>query len=93
MKVYYKGDVTEMFSTRDLYLTAFLITDGFKLIKHEKEKDIFFFFEKTEKLEIQVAAYYSLQSAVIPKMYANTLKSLKNIINGYATPVEVLDEG
>jgi len=70
------------YSTVDLYLSAFLIAQGFPVIQWNRETGLTdFAFEHSAKLLQLVGEYYSDEAMVSPLQYGNSLKNLKSMIH------------
>ena len=84
----------EIFSTRDIYLAATLVTLKFRMrgidyqIEGDKNQPIGYFkFEDTEALREAKDLYTQGMLSVEPKAYVTHLKSLKSeIVNVYRNP-------
>ena len=71
-----------LFQSKDFYLSAFLIANGFELADHYRDKGFTeFFFNDSEELQNLVRKYYSLKSAIEPVKYSQALRALKGIIH------------
>lgn len=67
---------------KDLYLSAFLMCQGFELTDFYRENSVTtFVFEKTDNLDNAVRAYHSLKSSVEPVRYKDSLKSMKTLVH------------
>lgn len=79
------GDVyddTQGYSSCDLYLSAFFISCGCKLIKHERDnktRRVYFIFEKNPLLQELKVTYFSRQAKVEALNFADNIKSLKSL--------------
>jgi hypothetical protein len=63
----------------DLYLVAYLQTQGHKLVKYEKnERKTLFYFEDVVKQEID--KYFNHQALVDPLSLSEALRSLKSFV-------------
>lgn len=79
------------YSTRELHLAAFLITEGFQLKSHRHTgnlRDILFCFEETEKLKTRVDDYYALRTTIEPLAYVSVVRRLKSILNSYTVKAQ-----
>lgn len=86
------GDVIDTangFQTCDLYLAAFFMSAGCKMIaanRESKSRRVYFVFEKNPILNQLRIDYFSREAKVPAITYADNIKSLKslchNIING-----------
>jgi hypothetical protein len=71
----------DMYTTKDFYLTAYILAMGCEMISHEKRNGVTIFsFNNTNSLQQLVARYYSLQAVVNPVAYGNSIRTLKSII-------------
>jgi len=74
------------YSNEDFYLSAYLLTTGYRLIEHTRQKGLTtFVFESTDNIENAVNEYYSMNAKVEPIKYGNSIRSLKSIIHSYST--------
>lgn len=74
------------YSNQDFYLSAYLLTLGYKLVKHSRARGLTTFtFETNDKVEDAVADYYSLRANVEPLKFGNSIRTLKSIIHSYTT--------
>ena len=74
------------YSNRDFYLSAYLLTTGYKLIEHTRTQGLTTFtFESNDDIENAVAEYYSMNAKVEPMKYGNSIRALKSIIHSYST--------
>ena len=74
------------YSNEDFYLSAYLLTTGYRLIEHTRKQGLTtFVFESTENIENAVKEYYSLNAKVEPMKYGNSIRALKSIIHSYST--------
>ena len=74
------------YSNQDFYLSAYLLTTGYKLIEHTRSQGLTTFtFESTNDIHDAVAEYYSMNAKVEPMKYGNSIRSLKSIIHSYST--------
>jgi hypothetical protein len=70
------------YSTKDFYLTAYLIASGFSLHGHVKREGLtVFIFEETPTLTDSVRRYYGFQATVNPISHGNAMRTLKSIIH------------
>ena len=73
-------------SNQDFYLSAYLLTTGYKLIEHTRSQGLTTFtFESNDDIDNAVAEYYSMNANVEPMKYGNSIRSLKSIIHSYST--------
>lgn len=82
-------DVETGYQTCDLYLAAFFLSAGFKMVKSardQKSKRVYFVFEKNSMLEEMKLKYFSREAQVVALTFADNVKSLKslchNLMNG-----------
>jgi hypothetical protein len=69
------------YETNDLYLSGYLVANGFQLQSHANVSgQTIFRFNQTDELKKLVEKYYNLDGSVNPQRLASALKSLKNII-------------
>jgi hypothetical protein len=79
------GDVFDCesgYQTCDLYLAAFFLSAGSRMVKHErdiKSKRVYFFFEKNPLLNDLKVNYFSRQAKVDALTFADNIKSLKSL--------------
>jgi hypothetical protein len=79
------GDVFDSesgYQTCDLYLAAFFLSAGSRMVKHErdiKSKRVYFFFEKNPMLNDLKVNYFSRQAKVDALTFADNIKSLKSL--------------
>lgn len=78
------------FSTCDLYLAAFFLSAGSKMVKSirdPKNKRVYFIFEKNPLMQELKLKYFSREAKVDALTFADNVKSLKslchNIMNGF----------
>jgi hypothetical protein len=69
-----------MYSTSDLYLTAFLKINGHKFNVDKKQNKSTFLFESSPKLLLDVDAYLTETGSCEPLAYTNAIKNLKNLL-------------
>lgn len=70
------------FSTCDLYLAAFFLSAGCKMVKHERDpktRRVYFVFEKNPLLQELKVSYFSRQAKVDALTFADNVKSLKSL--------------
>ena len=73
-------------TTKDFYLSAYLIATGFPLLSANKSAGLTIFeFAETPKLNNTISNYYSFNSSVEPILYGNAMRNLKTIIHSNAT--------
>lgn len=74
------------YSNEDFYLSAYLLTTGYKLIEHTRKQGLTtFVFESTNDIHDAVAEYYTMNATVEPMKYGNSIRALKSIIHSYTT--------
>ena len=74
------------YSNQDFYLSAYLLTTGYKLIEHTRSQGLTTFtFESNDDIDNAVAEYYSMNAKVEPMKYGNSIRYLKSIIHSYST--------
>ena len=74
------------YSNQDFYLSAYLLTTGYKLIEHTRSQGLTTFtFESNDDIDNAVAEYYSMNAKVEPMKYGNSIRTLKSIIHSYST--------
>ncbi len=74
------------YSNKDFYLSAYLLTTGYKLIEHTRSQGLTTFtFENNDDIDNAVAEYYSMNATVEPITFGNSIRSLKSIIHSYTT--------
>lgn len=70
-----------MYTTRDLYLAAYLLASDIPLRSHIREgTNTEFAFVESNMLENSVAAYTAFTATVNPIIYANAIRTLKSIV-------------
>jgi hypothetical protein len=71
------------YTSRDFYLSAYLLAAGHALESHQKDASgkTTFVFRSTPELNKQIQQYYGLDAIVNPVEYGNALRSLKSIIH------------
>lgn len=76
-----ENDPQYTFKTKDLYLSAFLIASGEKLLGVEGEpREYWFMFADKEKCEDLSIKYWSGEKEVNAKKFSDSLRTLKDII-------------
>jgi len=72
----------EIFESKDFYLSAFLIAEGFELADHKRSHGYtIFFFNGTEELNRLVKKFYSLKAVIEPIKFSQALRALKGVIH------------
>lgn len=75
----------KIYSSRDFYLSAFLMAGDILLYNHYRNGPITIFeFESTDKLRELVDSYYSDQAIVNPLRFGSSIRSLKSILHNYS---------
>ena len=71
------------YTSRDFYLSAFLVATGNELCDHKRDagKLTTFVFNNSAELQQQVKKFYALEALINPIVYGNALRSLKSIIH------------
>lgn len=76
----------QTYSNEDFYLSAYLLTTGYKLIEHTRKQGLTtFVFESTNDIHDAVAEYYTMNATVEPMKYGNSIRALKSIIHSYTS--------
>ena len=70
----------DVYVTKDLYLSAYLLVKGHKFSFEKKSKKAFFSFQPTHDLDLHVNEYLMGSGTVTPLAYANAIKNLKNLL-------------
>lgn len=70
----------EVYSTSDLYLTAYLKIKGHKFTVEKTAKKSTFIFQSSPELLFNVDAYLTEMGACEPLAYTNAIKNLKNLL-------------
>jgi hypothetical protein len=80
------GDLFSMedggYKTCDLYLAAFFLSAGSKMVDHERDprsRRVYFIFEKNPLLQELKVNYFSRQAKVEALNFADNIKSLKSL--------------
>ena len=70
------------YSSKDFYLSSFLIANDCNLLDNIVEDGITtFVFEMNDEMKKLIGNYYSLKSRVEPMAYGQAIRTLKNIIH------------
>ena len=78
--------MSNIYKSRDFYLSAFLITKGCPLSGHSRENTTTLFeFEENAELRKAVEQYYSMAATVEPMAYGASIRSLKSVIHAANT--------
>lgn len=74
---------TNTYTSRDFYLSAYLIAAGHDLSEYKKDAGNLttFIFNNSQELLEQVRKYYALEAVVNPVVYGNALRNLKSVIH------------
>lgn len=74
------------YTSKDFYLSAYLISIGFALDAHIREKGFTtFIFDNSRKLQKIVNEFYSQQALIEPIKYSQAIRSLKGVIHSSVT--------
>ena len=74
------------YTTKDFYLTAFLVASGHPLQAHDRNGNVStFMFSATDKLSWLVERYYDFQASINPVTYANAFRNLKSVMYSTST--------
>ena len=75
-----KPENLDLYTTTDLYLSAYLLVKG-HTFKYEKiSRKANFTFTKTRDLDEHVNEYLMGEGSIEPLKYANSIKNLKNLL-------------
>jgi len=91
MSEVFSGDVIDGekgFETCDLYLAAFFMSAGCRMLsayREQKTKRVYFCFEKTPILMDLRLNYFSREAKVPAATYADNIKSLKSLCHNIVT--------
>lgn len=71
-----------VFTTRDFYISAFLLTKGYRLesVNRENPRQIFFIFNDFEARESLVRDFVFGKASVEPQAFIEKIKALKQLI-------------
>ncbi len=71
------------YTSRDFYLSAYLIATGNELAQYTKDAGNLttFVFHNSQELQQHVRKFYALEALINPVVYGNALRSLKSIIH------------
>jgi len=69
-----------LYSTSDLYLTAYLKIKGHKFTVEKSAKKSTFIFQSSPELLSDVDAYLTEMGSCEPLAYTNSIKNLKNLL-------------
>lgn len=71
----------EPFTSKDFYLSAYLIANGYELKSHFRDKGFTtFYFEDNKLLRGIAQKFYSLKAQVEPVKYSQAIRALKGVI-------------
>ncbi len=71
-----------LYTTRDFYLAAYLLSQNYPLAGHIKNNGLTEFqFEASEKLNDDIEKYYGFTATTNPITFSNAQRSLKSIIH------------
>ena len=85
------GDVYDSengYQTCDLYLAAFFLSAGCRMVSHDRDvktKRVYFIFEKNPILQELKVNYFSRQAKVEALTFADNIKSLKSLCHNLIT--------
>ena len=76
------------YTSRDFYLSAYLIATGNELAQYSKDAGNLttFVFRNSQELLEHVRRFYALEASINPVVYGNALRSLKSIIHANTIP-------
>jgi len=70
------------YSSKDFYLSSFLISNKIELLDNIVEDGVtIFVFEKNDEIKKLIGNYYSLKSRVEPMAYGQAIRTLKSVIH------------
>jgi hypothetical protein len=74
---------TNQYTSRDFYLSAYLLAVGNSLETYQKDYTgkTTFVFRSTPELNKQIQEFYALEALVNPVEYGNALRNLKSMIH------------
>jgi hypothetical protein len=74
------------YTSKDFYLSSYLIANGCNLIDNIVEDGVTtFVFEKNDEVKRLIGNYYSLKSKVEPMAYGQAIRTLKSVIHASKT--------
>lgn len=81
------NQISDTYSSRDFYLSAYLIAAGDDLKSYQKDEVnmTIFVFRSSPDLREHVREFYALKALVNPIAYGNALRSLKSMIHSTGT--------
>ena len=72
-------------TTKDFYLSSYLVASGYRLAGHTRQSDITMFrFDESDDLTHSIEKYYGLTAMVEPVTYSNAIRNLKSLIHSNA---------
>jgi len=79
--------INNNFTTRDFYLSGFLLAKGINLEDHQKDRTNLttFVFSNSQALHELIGMYYAQEALINPVAYANALRNLKSMIHDTQT--------
>jgi hypothetical protein len=78
--MYIQMNLDNLYSTSDLYLTAYLKIKGHKFTVEKSSKKSTFIFPSSPELLSDVDAYLTETGSCEPLAYTNAIKNLKNLL-------------
>jgi len=69
-----------MKKTTDLYLSAYLMAKGYKLIEVDSKKKCSFSFEISNQIEKDIQDYFNELGSVEPLRFVNAIRNIKTLI-------------
>lgn len=87
--------IDNTYTSRDFYLSAFLMASGEELQTYRKDagNQTTFIFNSSPELQQHVRKFYSLEALINPVTYGNALRNLKSMIHApYTKPNETYVE-
>ena len=74
------------YSTKDFYLSSYLIANGSTLLDNIVEDGVTtFVFENNDEVKRLIGNYYSLKSKVEPMAYGQAIRTLKSVLHASKT--------
>jgi hypothetical protein len=82
------------YTSRDFYLSAYLIATGNELAQYRKDAGNLttFIFHNSHELQQSVRKFYALEAVIDPVVYGDALRSLKSIIHANTKPNHIYVE-
>ena len=77
------NNMNDQYRTNDMYLAAFLLTRGFKIVENDRSMQnevVFIFHETHEEARPAVEDYEHRKTTVEPRTFVGAIKSIKKII-------------